>query len=338
MRIYLALLLSVALIVPAASASALPSKAAKMAQARAVKAQIDNLDNRLSIADENYNEAASKNAVLVGQMRAAAKKERKARRRISVLQLHLGTRASDMYRVGPLGFLDVLLGTRSFEELATAWDVLKDLNREDANSVAAMKVARAEATAAHAEYAVKQKASAKQLAIKAEQRASARGLLAQRTAKLRGIESEIKAIQAAQDAAARASAARSWNSAGGDGNYPNPTIPAHGNVVDYARSRLGCRYVWAGTGPRVFDCSGFTSWCYRQIGISLPHSSAAQIGCGQRVSRSNIQPGDLVFFGSPIHHVGMYIGGGMMIHAPNTGDVVKISSAFRGDYAGACRP
>ena len=308
-----------------------------MAQARVVKAQIDRIDNRLEIANENYNQAADKHAVLLAQSRAASRRERKAKRRIAVLEHHLGTRANDMYRSGPLGFLDVLLGTRSFEELASVWDVLKELNRDDANSVSEMKIARAEASAAHAEFAAKETASAHQVAIMAAQTALYRNMRAKRRATLRGLESEIAAIQAAQEAAARASAASNWSRVGG-GSYPAPSIPAHGSAVSYARSRLGCAYVWAGSGPSVFDCSGFTSWCYRQIGISLPHSSAAQINCGQRVSRANIQPGDLVFFGSPIHHVGMYVGGGMMIHAPNTGDHVKVSSAFRGDYVGACRP
>ncbi len=143
---------------------------------------------------------------------------------------------------------------------------------------------------------------------------------AAKASKLSGIEAEIQAIENAEEAAARA-AARSNPSGGGNGggNWPNPTIPAHGSVVTYAKSRLGLPYVWAASGPRSFDCSGLTMWCYRQIGISLPHSSRAQINVGQRVSRANIQPGDLVFFGSPIHHVGMYVGGGMMIHSPNSG-------------------
>lgn len=339
-KTYLALVLSAALLMPAMSASAVPSKAQKMAQARAVKSQIDNLNNQIDIADENYNEAASKHAVLLAQTRAAARREKKAKARIGVLQLHLDTRASDMYRAGPLGFLDVLLGAKSFEELTTTWDVLKELNKDDANAVASMKIAKAEAAAAHQEYSIKEKAAAHQVSIMAAQTASYRHMKADRTAKLKGIESEIASIQAAEDAAARASAARDWSGGGGGGggNFPNPTIPAHGSVVDYARSRLGLPYVWAGSGPRSFDCSGFTMWCYRQIGISLPHSSRAQINVGQRVSRANIQPGDLVFFGSPIHHVGLYIGGGMMIHAPHTGDVVKIAPAFRGDYVGACRP
>jgi cell wall-associated NlpC family hydrolase len=128
------------------------------------------------------------------------------------------------------------------------------------------------------------------------------------------------------------------SSGGGNDNYSSPTIPAHGDVVSYAKSRLGCRYVWGGAGPNTFDCSGLTMWSYRRIGISLPHSSREQINSGQRVSRKDLQPGDLVFFGSPIHHVGMYVGGGEMIEAPYTGASVRIVSMDRSDYAGACRP
>lgn len=310
-----------------------------MAQARAVKSQIDRLDNQIEVANENYNEAATKHARLLAQKRAAARREEKARKRIRVLQKHLGTRASDMYRTGPLGFIDVLLGARSFDELATTWDILKELNKSDAESIGEMKVARAEAEAAHKEFTAKEKAAAKQVAIMAAQTASYKRMKADKASKLRGIEAEIRAIQNAEEAAARAAARRgSYGGGGGGGNWPTPSIPAHGSVVTYAKSRLGCRYVWAGSGPNVFDCSGFTMWCYRQIGISLPHSSRAQINSGQRVSRGDLQPGDLVFFGSPIHHVGMYVGGGMMIHAPHTGDVVRYAPAFRSDYVGACRP
>jgi cell wall-associated NlpC family hydrolase len=80
-------------------------------------------------------------------------------------------------------------------------------------------------------------------------------------------------------------------------------------------------------------------WVYRQVGVGLPHSSRAQYNVGQRVSRANLKPGDLVFFGrSRIHHVGIYVGGNQYIHAPSTGDVVKVSSLNRTDYVGAVRP
>jgi cell wall-associated NlpC family hydrolase len=324
----------------AVPASATPSKAAKMAQARAVTGQISDLQDRIEIANENFNEAKSAHAVLLAQSRSAWRREMKAKRRIGVLQTHLGTRASDMYRTGPLGFLDVLLGAKSFDQLAATWDILKDLNKDDSKAIAEMKVAKAEAAAAHKELAAKEQASAKQVAIMNSQLDARNSHLAALRAKRKGIEAELAQIAAAEERAAIAAARSNPGGGGGGdgGNWPNPTIPAHGTVVTYARSRLGCRYIWAGTGPRVFDCSGFTQWCYRQIGISLPHSSRAQINCGQRVSRANLEPGDLVFFGSPIHHVGMYIGGGMMIHAPHSGDVVKIAPAFRGNYVGACRP
>ena len=341
-RTYLALLLSVALLLPATTAVAAPTtKAEKMAQARAVKARIDVLDNHLSIADENYNTARDLHSKLLNQELLAKRRMDKAKKRINVLQLHLGTRASDMYRTGPLGFLDVLLGSKSFDELATMWDVLKGLNRDDANAVADMKVAKAEATAAHKEFAAKEQAAKVQQTAMYNTRQGILRDQASRKAQLRGIQAEIHAIEVAQAAAEAAASRAAWHSGGGGGgggNYPNPTIPAHGSVVAYARSRLGCPYVWAASGPRSFDCSGLMMWCYRQIGISLPHSSRAQINVGQRVSRSNLQAGDLVFFGSPIHHVGMYIGGGMMIEAPYTGARVRIAGAFRGDYAGACRP
>ncbi len=107
----------------------------------------------------------------------------------------------------------------------------------------------------------------------------------------------------------------------------------------WAEKVLGRPYQWGAAGPYSFDCSGLTMWAYRHVGVYLPHFSGGQINYGHRVSRSNLQPGDLVFFGSPIHHVGMYVGGGDFIEAPHTGDVVKISSlSGRGDYVGACRP
>ena len=90
-------------------------------------------------------------------------------------------------------------------------------------------------------------------------------------------------------------------------------------------SQLGTPYVWAGSAPGGFDCSGLVMWAYAQVGVSLPHSSYAQYGYGVPVSRDQLQAGDIVFFDG-LGHVGIYIGGGQFVHAPHTGDVVKISS------------
>ena len=97
--------------------------------------------------------------------------------------------------------------------------------------------------------------------------------------------------------------------------------------------------MYAGADPSGFDCSGFTMYVYAQIGISLPHNAAMQFGMGTPVAESDLQPGDLVFFYN-LGHVGMYIGGGNFIHAPHTGDVVKISPLagwYQGVYDGARR-
>ena len=318
-----------------------------MAEAQAVSGQINALDTRVEIADERYLQAADKHAKLLAEKRAAAVRVAKAQKRLRQLQTHLDTRANDMYRTGPLGFLDVLLGAKSFDQFARTWDVLKDLNASDADFIGQTKEARAEAIAAHNVLVSKEQAAAHQQSIMADNKNYVEGQLSERKTKLAGIEAQVKQLQAqeaaarlAEAAAAQARAAReSASSGGGDGgNYPSPSIPAHGNAVDYARSRIGCPYRWAASGPSSFDCSGLMMWCYAKIGISLPHSSGEQINSGQRVSRGDLKPGDLVFFGSPIHHVGMYIGGGEMIEAPYTGASVRVSSMDRGDYAGACRP
>lgn len=97
-----------------------------------------------------------------------------------------------------------------------------------------------------------------------------------------------------------------------------------GDVVDYALQFLGSKYVWGGSTPSGFDCSGFTSYVYKHFGIYLPHSSKMQAGYGKAVARADLVPGDLVFFFSPIHHVGIYIGGGKMVNAAGTGKGVRI--------------
>ncbi|MBT2727580.1 C40 family peptidase [Bacillus sp. ISL-75] len=108
-------------------------------------------------------------------------------------------------------------------------------------------------------------------------------------------------------------------------------------MIAYAKQFLGVPYVWGGSTPSGFDCSGFTSYVFRSVGINLPRVSRDQQNVGTRISPSQVQPGDLVFRGSPAYHVGIYIGGGQYIHAPQTGDVVKIASYNPSKFSSAAR-
>jgi peptidoglycan DL-endopeptidase CwlO len=109
-------------------------------------------------------------------------------------------------------------------------------------------------------------------------------------------------------------------------------------AIEAALSKVGAPYVWGASGPNGFDCSGLTQFAYAAAGISLPHSSGAQSGLGRPVSRAELQPGDLVFFYSPISHVGLYIGDGKMVHARTFGQPVAVTSVDQAGYVSAVRP
>jgi cell wall-associated NlpC family hydrolase len=204
--------------------------------------------------------------------------------------------------------------------------------------------------------------------------ALARKLAAEKAAREAAAEKAAR-DRAAKDAAARAAASRdqssggsgdsgssassgsaSSGSSGGSTAAPAPRSSGfrstHGSsrgsasapssaaarAVAYARAQLGKPYLWSAEGPSSFDCSGLTMMAWRGAGVSIPRTSRQQFTIGRHISQSNLEPGDLVFFGSPIHHVGMYVGNGTMIEAPYTGQVVRFHSINRSDYAGATRP
>ncbi|WP_139981189.1 NlpC/P60 family protein [Nocardioides litoris] len=118
-------------------------------------------------------------------------------------------------------------------------------------------------------------------------------------------------------------------------------VPASGRAaaaVEYAMAQVGDAYVFGAAGPSAFDCSGLTMMAWAQAGVGLPHSSSMQYGTGTRVAASDLQPGDLVFYYSPISHVGMYIGNGMIVHAANPSSGVRVAPLNSMPYVGAVRP
>jgi cell wall-associated NlpC family hydrolase len=164
------------------------------------------------------------------------------------------------------------------------------------------------------------------------------------TTLLHRLKSEAEA-RAAERAAQRAAAISRSQSRPSPTPTPTPTpAPAPSAsgraqaAVDYALAQVGDAYVWGASGPDAFDCSGLTLMAWAQAGVSLPHSSSSQMSSGASVSSSNLQPGDLVFYYSPVSHVGIYIGNGKIVHAANPSSGVEVSPVFSMPYSGAVRP
>jgi cell wall-associated NlpC family hydrolase len=202
-----------------------------------------------------------------------------------------------------------------------------------AAKAAAEKQAAAKAAAEKA--AAEALAAAKKAAAEAAAaKAAAEQEAAQRAADRRRQEA---AKAAAQREAAQTTSSSTSTSTGSAGGQPGPPSSRAAVAVAAAYKQLGAPYDWAADGPGSFDCSGLTAYAWATAGVTLPHSSQAQYDVGTHVARSQLAPGDLVFFGAPIHHVGIYIGNGEMIDAPQTGDVVRVQSIGRSDYTGAVR-
>jgi len=321
-----------------------PTLQNRQAQVRQVAREVEELDRRLDIASDDYNEARDAYNKAVERREEADTELEKTEERLETVQTHLNTRAKEVYRSGTTGsgVLEVLLGATSFEEFAGLWGLLEDLNRSDAASSAEFKELKAEITALREELLEVEAEAKAQNDRMREARQRAESELSNRRARLRGLEAEVRELQrqqAAAEARAAAERARSTTFTAGGQSFPAPTRQPRSEVVNIARRYLGVPYRWGGSSPSTgFDCSGFTSYVFRQVGVNLPRTSRAQINAGQRVSRADIRPGDLVFFGNPIHHVGIYAGGGQMIHSPRTGDVVRFAPAFRNNFVGASRP
>jgi cell wall-associated NlpC family hydrolase len=306
----------------------------------AARAELARLDAQVDAAVEAYNEAridlakAQRNAATVQARVARAEAETRALRRA------MGGFAAAAYESGGLDSLVTLLTSSNpttFLDQATALD---QIARDQAGQMRALRAASrrlktqqdAAKQAVEATRVVERRLAAARREVEAK--------MARQQQLLDIVESRAaRAARLAREAAEAARRARASRAATRSA-APSYSGPASGRAkiaVAEAYRQLGKPYRWGAAGPNAFDCSGLTMWVWGKAGVSLPHSSRAQYGQGRHVSRGELQPGDLVFFGSPIHHVGIYVGGGQYIAAPHTGDVVGFRSLSRGDYAGAVR-
>jgi cell wall-associated NlpC family hydrolase len=340
----------------ASSATAEPSISSKQGEARQVLAQINRLDISLEQAVQAYDTANVKLAGIERDQKRARFELGVAKTSLRHAQAALSARIVAIYTSdNQNSTLEVLLGSRSLDDLLNRIETVNRVSSQDAEVTREVSTLKQTVLRRQAELRRAHEAQAKVVAERAAAKARIQSQLAQRRSLLSSIRSEIAKMQAAerarqaalaaqararlpaQTAAAQSSAAQ--NPLGVGASTPEGATAAppsrYGGVVGIAMRYLGTPYVWGGASPSGFDCSGFTMYVYAQVGVSLPHSSYAQYGMGVPVSQSDLQPGDLVFFYG-LGHVGIYIGGGQYIHAPHTGDVVKISSIGSG-YVGARR-
>jgi cell wall-associated NlpC family hydrolase len=341
----------------AASANATPGTVgAKQAQARQVLAQIQQIDNSLGAAVESYNLANVRLQKIESDQRENRLQLKLARTNLKLAQDSLAARLVTAYTsTQDNSTLSVLLGATSLDDLLNRIEAVNSTSRQDASIV--QQVTSFKAAIQHNREQLRKAHSEQQtiVAQKAAQKRRIESQLASRRQLLSSIKGQIARMRAAEQAQQRQLAAAARSRLGGvqvpqpDGvvgvsaSTPEGSTVAppniHGGVVGIAMRYLGVPYVWGGSSPRGFDCSGFVAYVFGQIGVSLPHSSYALYGMGTPVSIGDLQPGDLVFF-TGASHMGIYIGGGQFIHAPHTGDVVKISSMsgyYSSNFAGARR-
>lgn len=318
-----------------------PAAADKQAEAAAALDSLNAMQVQLDVASNDYANALFAQEEAQQKMDEAQARIDEANGQISDLQDKLGTRARSMYRTGSSTFLDLLLGATTFQAFTTNWDLLNQMNENDATMVQETKDLRTEVEQKKAEYTEQERIAAEQAEQARQVQEEAQSLVAEMQATYDNLSAEAAELleqeRAAREAAEAAAAAAAVQDSptivepddgGNDGGGSDYTPPSNntgdsrppsvsGNVVvDRAYSQIGKPYVWGASGPDGYDCSGFVSYCltgsYGRLGTTGTFIGWPQV--------SSPQPGDVcVIHNSSSQHTGIYVGGGMMVHAATYG-------------------
>jgi len=331
---------------------------ARQNEAKSADSKLQDLNADLELKQTNLQDVTTALQDTRDQIVVTEQRLTQAQAAFDESQAKLANRVDAIYRSGSVDMLEVLLGTSSFDDFVTRLDLLNLITSSDADLVAQVEADRnnvAQTKAALQNREAEEVALREQAQTKTDLVTAA---VAKQAAYVKSLTAEIKKLikqeedrqaKIAADLAARAAAAAT---------HP-PTRPSdagslgasHPEAAAAAKRYLGVPYLWGGTTPAGFDCSGLCQYAYGQVGISIPRTSRTQFTTGQFIPPSRtdlLEAGDLVFFGyggdpSQIHHVGMYVGGGVFIEAPGAGGHVRYASlssriSSRGDYVGAVRP
>jgi len=348
------------------SASPKSDMANKRAQAEAARAQLAQLGAQLEPAIERYNKAMEELKQVNADIAFNEKQIAVTESNLMVSQTALSAKLQESYRVGEPDLVASVLGQQSLSQILAVSELFDRSQHQAADLIGGLQQTKTTLKRQRHDLQVSQDRAKSLQAQRQQEKLAINQGIAQEKALVSGLEGEIAQLiqeeQARQDemrrkalaalAATQAATGAAGNdqlsvggsidsgaSTGGSIQLPPTDGSIGAQAVAAAMQFLGTPYVWGGAAPGGFDCSGLTMYAYGQIGIGLAHYTGDQWNEGAHVPSDQLLPGDLVFFGSDLHHVGMYIGGGQFIHAPQTGDVVKISDlGSASDFAGAVRP
>jgi cell wall-associated NlpC family hydrolase len=325
------------IILSASLASAtLSSAAPSQRDVQAAKDKLDALNQRLGIMVEQYDQERVKLQDIQSRLEATRAEAAKAHAAALAAMGDLNARAARAYQ--GVGYeLEMLLGASSFAEFSDRLEFMGTIAQADTDLANRAATAQQQATwiATRLSDALAQQQEL--LASLQQKQSEIRRGIGQAKSLYESLNRQYHDALAAQAAAAASATTYSISPPPGG---PPPALNANAQAaIDAAYSVIGTPYQFGGSSPESgFDCSGLTMWAWAHAGVSLPHSSEMQYAVLPHVAQSDLQPGDLVFFYSPIHHVGLYVGGGRMIDSPYTGTVVQMRPVEWSVYVGAARP